>query len=358
MLKILIWGTGSGAVKYLKLRFEMLRYINIIAFVNGQKTDNKTEYFQLPDNTKKNIIPPKEILKYDFDYIAVISSYFKEIKEEAIKIGIEEKKIITSEELYELWSMEGYEAFEKKYQKWIVHKEYSITNKRSDYVWVLWLQGYENAPILVQKCIDSIKKYTKGKNFRLVTLNNLSDYINVPSYIMEKFKDGKMGSAHFSDIIRVLLLEKYGGIWMDATIYLCDKLPEKIENNDFFVFRTGISDTNSLASSWFINTCKNHIFLKEMKNLLIQYWQENEKQEHYYIFHYFFKMVTNCYKEEWNKIPYIDNSKCYLLFSCINDRYSNEYMNYIRKKSPIQKLNRRQEIKENNYHSFFGHLFL
>ena len=41
---------------------------------------------------------------------------------------------------------------------------------------------------------------------------------------MKKFRTGGITRAHFADILRVNLLERYGGLWLDATILMTEPL--------------------------------------------------------------------------------------------------------------------------------------
>lgn len=53
-------------------------------------------------------------------------------------------------------------------------------------IWQLWLQGAEQAPIIVKKCFNSVKEYSSGRNIVILDENNLLDYIDLPHYILEK----------------------------------------------------------------------------------------------------------------------------------------------------------------------------
>lgn len=46
-----------------------------------------------------------------------------------------------------------------------------------------------------------------------------------------------MSRAHYSDIIRLALLYSYGGIWLDATIYMSGPLPQYITNEEWFMYQ-------------------------------------------------------------------------------------------------------------------------
>lgn len=124
-------------------------------------------------------------------------------------------------------------------------EETETSDKFQNKIWQLWLQGAENMPAIVKKCTESVKKF-HGDNIILLTNENLNNYIQLPTYIVEKYKKGIITNANFSDIIRLSLLSRYGGCWVDSTIYLTDKIPDEILNADFFSFKS--FDSNCLKN--------------------------------------------------------------------------------------------------------------
>lgn len=87
--KYLMWGTGERAICIYQFIKNMGCKDNpeIVAFVDN----NKEKWGQIIDGIK--IIPPSDIKKIDFDYIYIASTFFKEIKLQIEKLGIENKKI-------------------------------------------------------------------------------------------------------------------------------------------------------------------------------------------------------------------------------------------------------------------------
>ncbi|MDR3208424.1 MAG: capsular polysaccharide synthesis protein [Rickettsiales bacterium] len=75
-----------------------------------------------------------------------------------------------------------------------------------------WLQGEENAPPLVRACLRSIRGNCR-RQLILLDENTLSDYIELPGFVWDKYKGGDMRPAHFADIARVELLHNYGGFY-------------------------------------------------------------------------------------------------------------------------------------------------
>ncbi len=79
-----------------------------------------------------------------------------------------------------------------------------------------WDSGFTNAPRLVQTCHRAWERSIPAEDFRVVTDQNLDDYLRVPEY-MSPYRTKHR--ALFSDWLRFALLESYGGTWLDATTY-------------------------------------------------------------------------------------------------------------------------------------------
>ena len=353
MYEILVWGTGSGAEKYLKLHAEILDYVRIWAFIDGEEKAEGD--FVMPDGSVRKKISPSQIGSYTYDYIIVLSTYFKEIFSDAMELGVPLDKILDGTEFYKLWRKEGFHYFKKKYGFFAGEKkEYGGIYEESDYVWVSWLQGWEKAPVLVQKCIESTKRYAKDKEFIFLTWENIRDYVEIPDYVMEKFSAGMIRPAFFSDILRLLLLEKYGGLWVDATVFCMGDFHYLYRGSDFFAFR--VLDEEVIASSWFLYAAKGHAIVKETLQMVLRYCREMTEMEHYYIFHYFFRMAAESCREEWDKVPEVDGSNCYLLFGNMNLPYAQEKFQQIAEIMPVQKLNYRQHIEIEKKGTFHWHI--
>ena len=103
-------------------------------------------------------------------------------------------------------------------------------------IWTMWQQGEAQMPETVQASMKTIKDFAKRNDceFYLLTDQNLADFINIPSDITEKYKKKELSAAHYSDIIRFSLLYKYGGIWMDATLFVSPYATLEMFEGDFF----------------------------------------------------------------------------------------------------------------------------
>ena len=81
----------------------------------------------------------------------------------------------------------------------------------SKIVWTCWLQGMDDAPLMVKHCIESQKKALPDYEHRILTLRNYHQWVELPEYIEKKFRKGRIPRALFTDLLRLAVLKKYGG---------------------------------------------------------------------------------------------------------------------------------------------------
>lgn len=169
----------------------------------------------------------------------------------------------------------------------------------------MWLQGMENAPEIVKTCYNSLVNNLTDKDIILLTEENYRNYVTFPDYIQTKIDKGLIGKAHMSDLLRLELLEKYGGTWIDATVFISDKnIPDFIFSSDFFMYQKlkPALDGNPLSvSNWFITSTTNNPILMMTKELLYEYWKGHNSAIHYFIFHMLFQLVIENFDDEWKK---------------------------------------------------------
>lgn len=206
--------------------------------------------------------------------------------------------------------------------------EKSTENNYPDKVWTMWLQGYENAPQIVKLCIDSIKKFS-DREVIVLDNENFTKYVNLPKYIMDKYKRGIISNTHFSDIIRLYLLVNYGGTWIDSTTF-CTKNFSLLTNCDLFFFHTYNLSSPSIISNWFISSKEtNNWLLRCILVCLYSYWKDNDFLVDYFLFHIFHKLIIQenvKAKEIEEKVPFITGESGKNLLKHLNNDNLDIYM--------------------------------
>lgn len=118
-------------------------------------------------------------------------------------------------------------------------------------IWMLWLQGLDNAPPLVKSCIDSWEQMNPGWELRVLSREDLPGYFDLDTLTGGSVND--LSPQHLSDLIRINLLERYGGCWADATCLCMVPLDDWIHEHarsGFFAFSKPGPDR--LMSNWFL----------------------------------------------------------------------------------------------------------
>ena len=256
-----------------------------------------------------------------------------------------------------------YRKLKRKYRKILINDKPIINDEKiiekSNKIWICWFQGIENAPELVKACYNSVLKNYKDKEIIVLTEENYKKYVDMPEHIIKKWEKGYITFAHFSDILRIELLSKYGGLWLDSTIFTT-KRSELVfnENIELFVFKqVDLDRKNSLsvvASNWLIYANKNNNIINLTKKLLYYYWKDYNYAINYNIFHIFFKLATEVYKDEWKNVPTFNNISPHILQFELNDDFQEIRFNEIKKMSDFHKLNWR--IKSENKNSFYNYI--
>lgn len=155
-------------------------------------------------------------------------------------------------------------------------------------IWVCWWDGEESAPTLVKQCIKSIRKNAGGHPVNLVTEASVNEYLEIDKCIYEKFKAGYIGAAHFADYLRVCLLERYGGIWLDATIFCSQAIPEEYFERPFFTCRSEVKKGYYISDFQWTTFClagwKHNVFYRFIKDAFECYWHTKDTAIDYLFF--------------------------------------------------------------------------
>lgn len=229
------------------------------------------------------------------------------------------------------------EAFDKEYDKTLPHES-------SNKVWICWFQGIENAPALVQKCYESVKKNLTDREIVLITSENMVQYVQFPDFILEKWQKGIITHTHLTDLLRLELLIRYGGMWLDATVFCTENrknIPEYFFDSDLFFFQSlkpGRDGKAFYISSWLMSAKTNNKLLMATRKLCYEYWKTKNSMDDYFLLHAFVSIVLDKYEEEWRAIVPRDNAAPHVLLLRLFDQYDERMWNAIKEQTPFHKL--------------------
>lgn len=219
-------------------------------------------------------------------------------------------------------------------------------------IWTLWWQGEKNAPPLVKACINSMKKNANGANVIVITKDNYENYVTIPSYIFDKHEKGYICNAVLSDIIRFHLLEKYGGLWLDATIFVSSPIPR--EYYDFIFYS---QHTKPQEMTCWVQNNAYHIFVigsqphaklvSFTKDMFLEYWETHNTAVDYLCTDYFFYLAMQEFPEikaEIDSLPY-SSERLYDLVKVLNKPYDESYFLKLKEDCIFSKLDWHKKYK-------------
>jgi hypothetical protein len=149
------------------------------------------------------------------------------------------------------------------------------SNETNKIIWMYWetLPG-KKKPGYIDLCINSVK-HNCGKCFNVIVLDEKSIYKYLPEIKNMNFNG--LNLPQKVDYYRYALLEKYGGVWIDADILVIKCICpffNKLKEYDYVGFGCGydlktckiIKNGYSKPLNWFMISRKNTDFLKCIKN--------------------------------------------------------------------------------------------
>lgn len=197
-------------------------------------------------------------------------------------------------------------------------------------IWVFWWSGEESAPEIVKICIKSIRTNANGQEVVILDKDNYQNYVTLPDLIIQKHKRQEISHAHFSDLLRLTLLSTYGGLWIDATVFLSQPIPEYVFNSRFYTLKT--VDKNALyysKSQWvgyFLAGDADFLLYSFARDFLLAYWERSERIIDYLLMDYVFGIAYQNFDEvkcAMDQLP-DNNFKRGILMNRINEPYSKE----------------------------------
>ena len=256
------------------------------------------------------------------------------------------------------------EFLEKEFYEFIINYEFTTCNqKNSKIIWTLWMQGYENAPELVKSTIDSIRKFAELNNFQFILSeeNTIEKYIVFPKLIKEKMDLGVIDYTKISDILRVSLLAKYGGTWVDATIYMKEEFDSSLLLQNYYTIKTGgIEDyspniSNNRWKGFFLSG--NSSLFSFTRDFFFEYYSRYDIAVDYLLIDYIFDMAYKYDEKIKNQMLELEksNPNLFWLESHLGDEFDQKVWDNITETTKVfkttYKLSGEIKSNKNNFYS-------
>ena len=101
--------------------------------------------------------------------------------------------------------------------KYLIKNDKNIPDNCS--IWLIYYEGIENSPPIVKESITSIEMNSGIHPLHKLDKHNYNKYIILPEFILDKFNTKIINISHFLEILKMGILSKFGGYWIDFTNY-------------------------------------------------------------------------------------------------------------------------------------------
>lgn len=233
-------------------------------------------------------------------------------------------------------------------------------------IWQYWSQGFnsDSHPPLIDICLKSVENHAKGFTIIRISDDNINEYLKLPNWLIKK--KSIISKAHFADLLRCILLTKYGGTWLDAAVFLSGDIPQYITESDFFYYQRDNSEKHkkyweyTFAYYWgwqpnflvrsligIMHAKKGNNTVADFASFLLCFWKNNDYAPDYF----FFQILIESYLKKFpSNRPFIVNDTIpHLLRQYINNYPAPEYsISDILEKTPIHSLNYKNDVAYQN----------
>ena len=256
----------------------------------------------------------------------------------------------------------------------VIEKYKNQTNKTSKdsskIIWSMWWQGDDKKilPEVINLCFSQIKKFSGSNSVKIITKENFHEYITLPEYIFEKVEKKVISLTHLSDIIRMYLLSKYGGLWLDSTVLITNYINEKIFEFDYFSINNGFDvNSRSVAQQRWATSLqaskKNCILCSFVLDMWLEYWKKQKSIVDYILLDYLIALAYENLTECKNLIDAIPTSNFQYdnydkIKKILNSPYNSETYKKLTFDTNFFKLSYKEKFNKSilGHETLYGHL--
>lgn len=246
--------------------------------------------------------------------------------------------------------------FEKRYGQFCDQYDYDAPMPPSDpalegKIWVCWWQGLENAPLIVQRCVESIKRNAGDREVIVITDKNYEQYVHIPDWVKKKQKAGIITRTNLSDLLRLSLLAEHGGLWLDSTFYCTGPLENMVFTHPLWSIKRPDYLHCSIAQGYFAGyslACdtEHRWVFRAIRDLFLEYWKTNDFMVDYLMVDYLIAMSQrHCFKlkEVFDTVE-PNNSRCDDLYKVLGETYNGGVWNELISQTSLFKLTWKQSF--------------
>ena len=261
--------------------------------------------------------------------------------------------------------------YEKTFGDFLETYDYNHGNQElpkseyADCIWICWWQGLNQAPDLVKVCVNSIKRSAGNHRVIVLTEDNYKQYVDIPAWVEEKKNKGIITRTNYSDLLRLSLLAKHGGMWIDSTFFCTQPVLDDYFHYPLWSIKRPDYFHASIASGYFAGyslACneQNRFVFMTIRDFFLNYWKHNDTMVDYLMVDYMIVLAQkydNRIAKEFQKIQQ-NNPECDELYKIMGQPYDDAIWNKMKVDTALFKLSWKYQypLEKDGKPTFYGML--
>ena len=204
-------------------------------------------------------------------------------------------------------------------------------------LFVYWDSGFSAAPDVVRFCHSELTRlHSRGG---VVSLDDslVGALAQVPPTVATR---ARSAPNKYADILRLDLLSRHGGIWVDATCLAVADLRHIVPDllpSGFFAFRR----EDDRVCNWFLACSPANRVVSMMREALSRFWETHTAARQYFVFHDIFEILTHLdpdFGAIWNNAPRITARDPHMLQHAMHEPHDSERLGRLLRVCFVHKL--------------------
>lgn len=161
-------------------------------------------------------------------------------------------------------------------------------------IWMLWHQGWDKAPAVAQAARRNWARQNPGWEVRALDQKSLAAFL--PAATLDFIYGKPKELESMSNLVRMELLWRHGGVWADATTLCARPLDDWLVPampQGFFAFERPGEDR--MIATWFLAALPQNPLVGTWRNTMMAYWQGRDARHIYFWTHGLF---GQCYEND------------------------------------------------------------
>lgn len=173
-------------------------------------------------------------------------------------------------------------------------------------IWIFWTPTWDAGPEIARDSLSSWQDCNQDWTIRPLDAESAISVFQGDAHDVLKRDD--LPAAAYSDILRVELLAKFGGVWVDATTIcgnpLDDWLVHTVGSTGYFSFSRPGPDR--MIASWFMYAEADSFIITMLRDAVRTYWRDRTEFHNYFWLHGLFEDLYEAhpeFKARWDSQP-------------------------------------------------------